>query len=151
MARLHSKKKGKSGRKRPKSTESPEWTPLSKEEVEKVVREFASKGVPPSHIGLILRDEYGVPNLRGVLGTSLSAFLRKEGLEQQIPEDLLNLIRRAVRMRDHLKKYKKDIHNKVKLTHVESKIHRLVKYYTRTGRLPAGWKYEREKAHLLVK
>ncbi|MFZ5500768.1 MAG: 30S ribosomal protein S15, partial [Candidatus Micrarchaeota archaeon] len=34
MARLHSKKKGKSGTKRPKSRDSPEWTPMEKAEME---------------------------------------------------------------------------------------------------------------------
>ncbi len=151
MARLHSKKKGRSGTKRPKSNDSPEWVELSKEEVESIVRELAQKGVPPSQIGLILRDLHAVPNARAILGMSILAFLRKEKIAPQIPEDLLNLIKRAVRMTNHLKKSKKDVHNKVKLTHVESKIHRLVRYYRKEGVLPSGWKYERDKAHLLVK
>jgi small subunit ribosomal protein S15 len=54
-------------------------------------------------------------------------------------------------MSEHTKSSNKDVHNKVKLRHVESKIQRLVRYYVKEGVLPSGWKYERDKAALLVK
>ncbi|MBN1170201.1 30S ribosomal protein S15 [Candidatus Micrarchaeota archaeon] len=151
MARLHSKKKGKSGTKRPKSNDNPEWVTLKKEEAQEIVLKLAREGAPAAKIGLILRDQHGVPNARALLGTTLVAFLRKEKAYQEYPEDLLNLIKKAVRMNGHLKNTKNDTHNNVKLGHVESKIQRLVKYYVDKGRLPAGWKYERDKAALLVK
>ena len=62
----------------------------------------------------------------------------------------MNLIKKAVRMQEHLKT-RRDIHNQVKLRHVESKIGRLVKYYAAKKRIPAGWRYDAEKAALLVK
>jgi small subunit ribosomal protein S15 len=151
MARLHSKKKGKSGTKRPRSNTAPEWTPLKEAEIKEAVLKMAREGVPPARIGLTLRDQHGVANLRSHLGMSLKAFLKKEKALGEYPEDLLNLIRKAVRMTSHIKESKNDTHNSVKLGHVESKIQRLVKYYSSKGLLPAGWKYEREKAALLVK
>jgi small subunit ribosomal protein S15 len=151
MARLHSKKKGKSGTKRPKSMESPEWVSMSKDEVAEFIVKQASEGVPGAKIGIILRDQYAVPNVRAILGMSISAFLAKEKVAPEYPEDLLNLIKKAVRMSAHIKTSKNDVGNNVKLGHVESKILRLVKYYTSKGRLPTGWKYERDKAALLVK
>jgi small subunit ribosomal protein S15 len=33
---------------------------------------------------------------------------------------------------------------------MESKIRRLVKYYSRTGRLPAGWIYKPETTEILL-
>ena len=54
-------------------------------------------------------------------------------------------------MREHLRTNRSDKHNRTKLIHVESKIARLAKYYTREGVLPADWKYDPETAALLVK
>ena len=53
-------------------------------------------------------------------------------------------------VRKHLKENKRDKSNAIKLSHVESKIKRLVVYY-RGKKLPKDWKYEPEKAALLVK
>lgn len=151
MARLHSKKKGKSGTKRPKSNDKAEWVDMKKEDIEELILKLAREGVPAAKIGLILRDQHGIANVRAILGMSLSAFLEKEKVAPEYPEDLLNLIKKAVRMSTHIKTSKNDTSNNVKLIHVESKIQRLVKYYSSKGRLPAGWKYERDKAALLVK
>ncbi len=151
MARLHSKKKGKAGTKRPKTTDVPEWTAAKKAEIEDIILKMAREGVPPAKIGLVLRDQHGVANLRSQLGMSLRAYLAKEKALGEYPEDLLNLIKKAVRVTGHLKASKNDTHNLVKLGHVESKIQRLVKYYSSKGMLPPGWRYNREKASLLVK
>lgn len=151
MARLHSKKKGKSGTKRPKSRTAPEWPQLKKAEISEVILKMAREGVPPAKIGLTLRDQYAVANLRAQLGMTLTQFLRAEKAAPEYPEDLINLIKKAVRLSGHLKTAKNDTHNTVKLGHVESKIHRLVKYYSSKGMIPADWRYDREKAALLVK
>jgi small subunit ribosomal protein S15 len=151
MARLHSKKKGKSGTRRPRDKAAPEWIDLDKAKVEELIVKMAKEGVPPVRIGLVVRDQHGIPNLRKVLGMSLLAFLQKEKIAPEYPEDLISLIKKAVRMSAHMKASKKDVHNKVKLSHVESKIQRLVRYYIKEGVLPRDWKYERDKAALLVK
>jgi small subunit ribosomal protein S15 len=151
MAKLHSKKKGKSGSNPPKKEGVPEWMEISEGEVEDVIRKLAREGVPPAKIGLILRDQYGVPLVERALGMSMLEFLEKENLLPKFPEDLLSLIKKAVGMRNHLKQNNPDTHNKVKLIHVESKIHRLSKYYRKTKRIPAGWKYDPETAALLIK
>ena len=123
---------------------------MKKAEAREVVLRMAKEGVPASKIGLALRDQYGVPNARAVLGTGLMSFLRGEKSLPEFPEDLMTLIKKAVRMQEHLKT-RRDPHNSVKLKHVESKIGRLVKYYARKKRIPAGWRYDAEKAALLVK
>jgi small subunit ribosomal protein S15 len=151
MARLHSKRKGKSGTKRPKSKTTPKWVASKAAEVQELILTMAKEGMPPSKIALFLRDVHGIPNVSLLLGTSLLSFLRKERVSSDYPEDMLNLIKKAVRIRKHLKENKKDVHNKVKLMHVESKIGRLVKYYIKKGILPPDWKYNHEKVALLVK
>lgn len=153
MARLHSRKKGKSGSKRPKTIASvaAKQLEIQKDEVEGIILKMAKEGVPQAKIGLIMRDKYNVPNARSVLGVKLNKFLIKNNAVPEYPDDLLNLIKRAVHVRGHLKTSKKDVHNRVKLSHIESKIQRLVKYYARTGRIPTDWRYNPEKAALLVK
>ncbi len=151
MARLHSKKKGKSGTKRPKSTDEPSWVTMSKDDLQELILKNAREGVSTAKIGLLLRDQHGIANVRTILGMPIGAFLAKENVSPEYPDDLLNLIKKAVRMSTHLKGTKNDTHNNVKLGHVESKINRLVKYYSGKGRIPQGWKYERDKAALLVK
>lgn len=151
IAKLHSKRHGKSGRKRPKAKVSPKWVDYSQNEAKEIIIGLAKKGTSPTTIGIILRDKYAIPSARALIGKTINQFLKEENALQQYPDDLLNLIRKAVRMRDHLKTNKADVHGKTKLIHVESKIQRLVKYYTRVGKLPANWKYKAETAALIVK
>lgn len=151
MARLHSKRKGKSKRKRAKRKEKAEFVVVEDEQIKEIVRELYLKGTPPSRIGQILRDEYGVPSFKAQTGEKIMSYLIKENLYKTFPEDLLNLFRKAVGMNEHLKKNKKDISNKVKMRHVESKIKRLLKYYKRVGKVPRNWNYSIERAALLVR
>lgn len=151
MARLHSKKRGKSGSKRPSVKVSPEWAEYSAHEVEDLIAKMGKDGVGPTMIGQTLRDTYGVPSVQNLCGKSISVILQENDVKREYPEDILNLIKRAVNMREHLRANRSDKHNRTKLIHVESKIGRLVKYYTKSGRLPANWKYDPETAALLVK
>lgn len=129
----------------------PDWVDYSKEEIEELVVKLYKEGHPPSKIGIILRDQYGIPKVKDVIGLKITQILEKHGLKPEYPEDLMNLIRRAVRLREHLKEHPKDLHSKRGLQLIESKIRRLVKYYKRKGVLPEGWKYDPEKAAVLVK
>jgi small subunit ribosomal protein S15 len=151
MARLHSKKHGKSSSKKPASKVSPSWVEYPAHEVEDMVVKFAKAGTPPSQIGMKLRDSYGIPSVKNLCGKSVSEILLENKARSDFPEDLINLIKTTVRMRAHLGSNRSDRHNKVKLLHTESKIKRLVKYYTKTERIPPGWEYDPQKAALLVK
>ena len=148
---MHSKKKGKSGRKRPKDKTAPAWLEQKPEEIQERILHLRKEGVPPARIGQILRDQHAVPSIRAALGISMGRLLRKENVPLTYPEDLINLIRKAVRLQGHLKNAKKDRHNRTRLARTEAKIQRLVHYYTRVGKLPAGWRYDPEKAALLVR
>ena len=151
MARMHTRRKGRSGSKKPPTKVPPSWVTAKPQDVEALVADLAKKGYPPSMIGLILRDQYGIPSVRLITGKKITEILREHGLAPEIPEDLKNLISKALRIRRHLEKNRKDMHNKVALLRVESKIHRLVKYYKRIGRLPSDWKYSPERATVLVR
>ena len=150
MSRMHTHHKGKSGSKKPQSKTSPTWLKLKKDEVVALVLKLAKKDYQSSVIGLILRDSYGVPDVKIITGKTISQILKENKLGSEVPEDIQNLIKRAVKVRKHLSSNKKDTTSKRGLQLIESKIRRLEKYYKRTGQLPKKWKYNPEKARLLV-
>ncbi len=151
MARLHTGKRGKSGSHKPLTTMPPAWVKHSKEEIWGLVEKLARGGRTPAAIGQLLRDEYGVPSVRALTKKKITAVLREKKLAGQYPQDMIDLFKRAVRARKHLKANPRDVSNKIKLSHIESKIKRLGKYYSAEGVLPAGWKYDPEQAALVVK
>jgi ribosomal protein S15P/S13E len=71
------------------------------------------------------------------------------GLAPEIPEDLYHLIKKAVSVRKHLERNRKDKDSKFRLILVESRIHRLARYYKRAKKLPPTWKYESSTASAL--
>jgi ribosomal protein S15P/S13E len=76
--------------------------------------------------------------------------LRKKNLAPEIPEDLYHLMKRAVSIRKHIEKNKRDKDSKYRLILVESKIHRLVRYYKLTKNIPSTWRYDYQTALALV-
>jgi len=146
MARMHTRKHGKSGPKIPAKKEKPQ---VDKTKVLKTILEYAKLGMKESEIGRKIKERYKV-HVKRVFGKGVAQILKENNL-YTYPEDLLALIKRAVRLRKHLETHRKDYHNKLALQRVESKIHRLVKYYKRKEVLPKDWKYDPSTAALLVK
>ncbi len=130
---------------------APEWVEQNPEEIEELIVKLHKEGQSTSQIGIILRDQYGIPSTKVVVGAKITEILEKNGTNFEYPEDLLNLIKRAVNIREHLEENPKDIHSKRGLIKIESKIRRLVKYYRRNNVLPEGWRYDPKTAALLVK
>lgn len=143
------KRKGKSHSTRPITSEAANVCPLTEEQVESLIVELAKKGYPPSMIGTILRDQYGVPLVKLILDKKVTEVLREKGLAPPIPEDLANLMRRAARVRRHLEEHPKDKFSLRGLQLIESKIHRLIKYYKREGVLPPDFEYRPEKVTII--
>lgn len=142
--------KGQSHSTRPARPTVPAWIVYTPEEIESIIEELARKGYGPSMIGIILRDQFGIPLVKPLLGKTITDVLRERGVAPPLPEDLMTLIRKAVNLRRHLSEHPKDVHAKKGLLDLESKIRRLVKYYKRRGVLPPDWKYSPERAKLLV-
>lgn len=155
MARMYARRRGRSGSKRPFSFRLmetvPEWVEMTAEEVERKVVELYERGVTTSEIGTVLRDRYGVPSVVLVTGEKITAILKGKNIAGEIPEDLLNLMRKALRIRKHVEVNKKDVHNKRSLHLTESKIRRLVKYYRREKVLPEEWQYKPEIAEFIMR
>ncbi len=140
MARIHAHRKGKSHSTRPIQVNA-QWINLSKDEIVNIIVSMARDGLKPSEIGLRLKDEYGIPSTKHVIGMSITEVLDKHGIKA-LPEDLSNLLDRAVRLQKHLSVHRSDSNNIRSLELIEAKIHRLAKYYKREGKIPQDWKYK---------
>lgn len=150
MARIHARRKGKSGSTHLIGREKhPEWSALNPREIESRVTELAKTGKSTSEIGLILRDQYAVPDIKVATGKKVSKILEENNMRSEIPEDLRNLISTSLQLKKHLEVHKKDLKNKRNLHLTESKIRRLTKYYNSKNKLPKGWKYSPEQAKLM--
>jgi len=150
MARMHTRRKGQAGSKKPMRTEPPKWSNTNKEEIENTIAQLASGGKGSSEIGMILRDRYGVPDVTLVTGKKIGQILKEKNVDPKVPEDIQSIILNVLDLNKHLLKNKKDVHNKRSLNNMISKIRRLEKYYHREGVLPEDWKFSIQRAEMLI-
>jgi len=137
-------RRGKSHSRRPVSRRAPSWCKYSPEEAEAFVVKLAKDGHPPSRIGTLLRDQYGVPLVKFVTGRSVTEIMESASIKTEIPEDLNKFLQKAAGLQRHLTKNKADAVNKRALELATSKIRRLAKYYKKRGILPEDWEYKPE-------
>ena len=149
MARIHARHRGRSGSSPQTRKKSPKWSPKAKD-VEKEIIKMSSEGLSTSQIGIVLRDTHAVPSVKLATGKSILKILQENKVSPSLPEDLTNLMRKAVRLGEHLKVNNKDNHNTRALRLTEAKILRLVKYYRSNNGIPSDWKYSLANAKLLV-
>jgi small subunit ribosomal protein S13e len=114
------------------------------------VTKLAKKGLTPSQIGVALRDERGVAQGKSVTGQKILRILKAGGIAPELPEDLYHLIKKAVSVRKHLERNRNDKDSKFRLILVESRIHRIARYYKTARALPPNWRYESATASTLV-
>jgi small subunit ribosomal protein S15 len=150
MGRIYGKGKGKHGSKKPPIKVVPKWFKGSPKEVEDLVIKLAKERYSSAMIGTILRDQYGIPDVKLITGKKISQIMKENKLYPELPEDLLNLFKKAVNLREHLERNKADKHSRRSLSNLESKIRRLIKYYRREGKVPPDFVYDPEKAKLIV-
>lgn len=128
----------------------PEWVQYKPSVIEHLILKLAKEGNSTSMIGMILRDSYGIPDVKLILGKKINKVLEEKQFKKDLPEDLFNLIKRAVKLREHLEENTRDVGAKRGLMYTESKILRLVKYYKKKGKVSASWNYDPKSAKLLV-
>ncbi|KAI0400536.1 40S ribosomal protein S13 [Xylaria palmicola] len=166
MGRLHSKGKGISASALPYSRAPPSWSKATPALVEENIIKLARKGATPSQIGVVLRDAHGIAQVKAVTGNKILRILKSNGLAPELPEDLYMLIKKAVSVRKHLERNRKDRDAKFRLILIESRIHRLARYVSppagvfphalrllptiTVGVLPPTWKYASATASTIV-
>ncbi len=140
----------KVARARKATQEEPEWSSLSSDEIEELVVKLARDGMQSAEIGTVLRDQYAVPDIKTATGKKVTEILDEHDLLPDIPEDLRNLMARAVNLREHLRENPKDHHNRRGLQKLESKIRSLATYYKEQEELPYEWTYSERTAKMLI-
>merc|ERR1712010_7110 len=146
MGRMHSKGKGIARRSLPYKRTPPSWVKQSASDTIKEICNMAKRGYTPSQIGVVLRDSHGIPQVKMIAGNKIVRILRTQGIAPKVPEDLYSLIKKAVAVRKHLEKNRKDKDSKFRLILIESRIHRLARYYRLAKMLPPNFKYESANA-----
>ena len=148
MGRMHTHNHGKSHSIRPVIPRAPSWITLTPTEIEALVVKYAKDGLTPSQIGIKLRDQHSIPLIKSITKKGINQILEENDLKPEMPEDLENIVNKAVGLQKHLKENKGDNRNVRSLELIEAKVHRLSVYYKRIGRIPKTWKYKSVVAQL---
>ena len=148
MGRMHTHRHGKSHSIRPSTTQTPLWISHSSREIEDLVIKYAKEGMTPSQIGIKLRDQHAIPLVKQITKKTLGQILQENDLVTEMPEDLENIVKKAVGLQKHLKANRGDRRNVRSLELIEAKVHRLSTYYKKIDRIPKNWKYKSVVAQL---
>ena len=148
MGRIHTHRHGKSHSIRPVTLTAPSWVSQDPKQIEELVLKYAKEGISSSQIGIKLRDQHAIPLVKSITNKGIIQILEENKLKPEIPEDLNNIIKKAIRLQKHLKSNKGDYRNVRSLELIEAKVHRLSVYYKRKGLLEKNWKYKSVVAQL---
>ena len=148
MGRMHTHSHGKSHSIRPIELKKPDWVKMESKEIEELIIKYAKDGMTSSLIGTKLRDQHAIPLVKPILKKTISQVLQENDLTPEIPEDLNNIVLKAINLQKHLKDNKSDSRNVRSLELIEAKVHRLSTHYKNKGILPKKWKYKSVVAQL---
>ncbi|MBI2530323.1 MAG: 30S ribosomal protein S15 [Candidatus Diapherotrites archaeon] len=144
--------KGKfSSERKTSERKAPEWVEYKPRQIEQLIVQMANSGHTGSEIGMLLRDQYGIPNVETVTKKSMLKMLQENNIAPKMPEDLMNLIKKSLKLHKHMQLNRKDMSAKHGYVLTVSKIRKLSNYYQRMGRLAKDWRYSTEEAELLMK
>ncbi len=139
MARMHKRKRGKSGSKNVYLANGHAWVEQSPNEITEIILNSQKEHLTSSQIGIRLRDQYGIPGTKHVLNAKIGKILRENNSSPAIPEDLNSLIQKYKRVSKHIIANKRDMSNTRGKNLIMAKMLRLVKYYKREGYLANEW------------
>jgi small subunit ribosomal protein S15 len=146
---MHTRRRGQSDSDTPAADDPPEWSDVDADAIEARVVELAEQGQDPSQIGLTLRDEgvdgTPIPDVKLATGKKITEIHDEHDAEPALPEDLRNLLERAVRLYEHMEEHPNDASNRRALQNTESKVRRLANYY-RGDEIDADFEYTYENA-----
>ena len=148
MGRMHTHNHGKSHSIRPIDPKKPDWITMEPKEIESLIVKYGKEGMASSMIGIKLRDQHAIPLVKPILNKTISDVLKENKLTPEIPEDLNNIVLKAVNLQKHLKENKSDSRNVRSLELIEAKVHRLSTHYKKKGILSKKWKYKSVVAQL---
>lgn len=111
-------------------TAKPVWLKTTEEELKKLIKQLAEKN-SPAQVGIILRDQYGIPSTR-LYGKKLGQYLKELGIESN--PDKENAEKKLERLKEHFKENITDKKAKHKLQKAQGKVRTLAKYSERRNK-----------------
>lgn len=110
-----------------KQMKKPVWLKYTAQEVKEIILKILDKSpeLTAEKIGLVLRDNYGIPSTR-IYGFKISQVL-KEANKYQSP-DLKNLTKKMENTTKHLSKHKHDAHTGRSLIITKAKLKKIKEY-----------------------
>ncbi|MBZ3874025.1 40S ribosomal protein S13 [Sciurus carolinensis] len=97
----------------------PTWLKLTSDDVKEQIYTLTKKGLTPLQTRVILRDSPGVAKVNFVTGKKILRILKFKGLAPDLPENLYQLIKKAVAVQKHLERNRKDKDDKFHLIMIE--------------------------------
>ncbi|XP_012370485.1 40S ribosomal protein S13-like [Octodon degus] len=107
----------------PYSSSVPTWLNVTSNDVKGQIYNLARKGLTPSQIGVTLRDSHSVAQVCFVIGNKILRILKSKGLVPDVSEDLCHLTKKAVAVRKHLERKRKDKYTHFLVILIERRIH----------------------------
>lgn len=92
-----------------KKQSKPEWVKMKPVEVEKLIVDLGKKGTTPEKIGLMLRDEHGIPKAK-LLGKKIAQILKENKVP--IKSDSERVTERVKNLEGHIVANKHDMNAK---------------------------------------
>jgi small subunit ribosomal protein S15 len=108
-----------------KKYEKPVWLKYSEDEVKSIILKLAEKGVTSEKIGLILRDQYGIPKVK-LYNLKISKVLKEKGKYEE--PTVINLTKKLQKLTEHNKKHKGDRKTERSLIITKAKIKKRQEY-----------------------
>ena len=102
----------------------PVWLKQTEEDLKKIIADLSEK-YPAAQIGLILRDQYGIPTTK-IYGKKMSAYLKE--IKKDSSSELKNIEKRLEKIKEHIKSNITDKKAKHKLQKLQSKYNSTKRY-----------------------
>jgi ribosomal protein S15P/S13E len=88
-----------------KKSEKPLWLKYTQEEVKAIIIKLANKGLTAEKIGLVLRDQYGIPKI-SLLNLKMKKVLEEKEKYQE--PNIINLKNQVNKIIEHTKRHNHD-------------------------------------------
>jgi small subunit ribosomal protein S15 len=108
-----------------KKNEKPVWLKYTKEELNAIILKLAGKNITSEKIGLILRDQYGIPK-SSIYGIKISEVLKEK--DKFNDPDITNLEKKLEKIINHYKKNKQDKNAERSLIITKAKVKKRKEY-----------------------
>jgi small subunit ribosomal protein S15 len=106
--------------------EKPVWLKFTEEEVKAIIIKLANKGLTSEKIGLVLRDQYGIPKVK-----LYNIKIKKVLGEKYNDPNIINLTKKIEKIKGHDKKFKHDEKAKRSLTICKASLKKREEYLER--------------------